>query len=163
MAAQLERRRLLQAPWTQPRPALFLDRDGVVIEDRHHLCDPDQVRLCLGARELIASAHRHRWPVVVITNQSGISRDLFSWTNVEQVNTRMQELLGPDAPVAAIYANGHNPEAPANSWRKPSPQMVLAASKALNLELERSLLVGDRLTIVCHGLPPGTSELTARR
>ena len=155
----LEQAKLFTSPLLQARPALFLDRDGVVIEDGHHLCDPDQVRLCPGARELIASAHRHRWPVVVITNQSGISRGLFSWAEVERVNNRMQDLLGAEAPLAAIYANGHGPDAPANSWRKPSPRMVLAASKALNLELELSLLIGDRLSDLQAGAEAGVAGL----
>jgi len=142
----LERRLLLIAPLRQPAPALFLDRDGVVIEDCHHLSNPDQVRLCRGARQLIASANRQGWPVVLITNQSGIARGLFQWRHFEMVNERMQQLLGADAPLAAIYANGHGPDAPASSWRKPSPQMLLEAARALNLDLKESLLIGDRLS-----------------
>jgi len=152
-----ERCSLHIGPLHEPTPALFLDRDGVVIEDGHHLCDPDQVRVCPGARELIAEAHSYGWPVVVITNQSGIARGLFSWTALEEVNARMQELLGPEAPLAAIYASGHGPDAPASSWRKPSPQMLLAAAKALNLDLQRSLLIGDRLSDLQAGTAAGVA------
>lgn len=136
-----------------------MDRDGVVIEDCHHLSDPDQVRLCRGARQLIAAAHSHRWPVVLITNQSGIARGFFGWDHVQQVNIRMQELLTNDAPLAAIYANGHGPDASPNSWRKPNPQMVLAASKALNLDIGRSLLIGDRLSDLQAGAAAGVAGL----
>ena len=160
MSERLERCQLLITPFRQPRPALFLDRDGVVIEDCHHLSDPDQVRLCRGARQLIAVAHSHGWPVVLITNQSGIARGFFGWDHVEQVNRRMQELLRDEAPLAAIYANGHGPDAPANSWRKPSPQMLLAATKDLNLELKRSLLIGDRLSDIQAGVAAGLAGLT---
>jgi len=143
----------------RPTPALFLDRDGVVIEDVHHIRDPDHVRLCTGAQRLIQTARMHRWPVVLITNQSGIARGLFDWCDVERVNLRMQELLGIDAPLAAIYANGHGPDAPERSWRKPSPSMLLDAGKALNLDLASSLLIGDRLTDLQAGATAGVSRL----
>lgn len=159
MSNNRERCWLLIRSLHEPTPALFLDRDGVVIEDGHHLCDPDQVRLCRGARELIAEAHRHGWPVVVITNQSGIARGLFSWIEVDQVNVRMRELLGDEAPLAAIYASGHGPDAPTSSWRKPSPQMLFEASIALNLDLRRSLLVGDRLSDLQAGQAAGVAML----
>lgn len=146
MHSQLEHCRRLRAPWPTPQPALFLDRDGVLIEDRHHLCDPDQVELCSGTLSLVNHASQQGWPVVVITNQSGIARGYFTWNVYEQVTDRLLALLGPNAPIAAIYANGHGPDAPCTSWRKPSPAMLLAASQELNLDLSRSLLIGDRLS-----------------
>lgn len=146
MGAQLERRRLLQAPWVQPQPALFLDRDGVLIEDRHHLCDPDQIELCPGALSLVNHAKQREWPVVVITNQSGIARGYFDWDAYERVTDHLLALLGPSAPIAAIYANGYGPDAPSTSWRKPSPAMLLKAAQDLNLNLSRSLVIGDRLS-----------------
>ncbi|NDC15559.1 MAG: HAD family hydrolase, partial [Synechococcaceae bacterium WB9_2_170] len=56
---------------------MFLDRDGVVIEDRHHLSEPAGVVLCPGARALLHQAKQAGWPVVLITNQSGIARGYF--------------------------------------------------------------------------------------
>ena len=159
MHPQLERRRLLQAPWAQPQPALFLDRDGVLIEDRHHLCDPDQVELCPGALSLVNHANQQDWPVVVITNQSGIARGYSDWDAYERVTDRLLALLGPNTPIAAIYANGHGPDAPSTSWRKPSPAMLLAASQELNLDLSRSLLIGDRLSDLEAGARAGLSWL----
>ena len=97
--------------------------------------------------------------MVLITNQSGIARGLFQWRHFEMVNDRMQQLLGSDAPLAAIYANGHGPDAPANSWRKPSPQMLLQAATALNLDLQRSLLIGDRLSDLQAGAAAGVAML----
>lgn len=146
MYTELERRRLLIGRFQTPKPALFLDRDGVLIKDKHHVCDPSNVQLCPGAIALVATAHSQGWPVVVITNQSGIARGYFNWQAYELVIDRLLELLGPSAPVAAIYANGHGPHAPPNSWRKPSPAMLLAAAEDLNVDLSRSLLIGDRLT-----------------
>jgi len=150
----LEQRLVLRAPYRIPQPALFLDRDGVLIEDRHHLCDPDQVELCPGALSLVNHARQQGWPVVVITNQGGIARGYFAWDAYERVTDRLLALLGPNA-LAAIYANGHGPDAPSTSWRKPSPAMLLAASQELNLDLKRSLLIGDRLSDIQAGARAG--------
>lgn len=136
-------------------PALFLDRDGVLIEDRHHLSDPRGVALCAGAEELIRAAGELQYPVVVITNQSGIARGLFPWAAYERVTDRMLQLLGPSAPIAAIYANGYAPSASESSWRKPSPLMLQAAAADLNLNLKRSLLIGDRLSDLMAGARAG--------
>jgi D-glycero-D-manno-heptose 1,7-bisphosphate phosphatase len=155
MAPQLERRRLLTAPCPSPQPALFLDRDGVVIEDRHHLSEPAGVVLCPGAQDLLQRATQAGWPVVLVTNQSGIARGYFDWKAYEQVTDRLLELLGAEGPVAAIYANGHGPWAPPRSWRKPSPAMLLAAASDLHLDLSRSLLVGDRLSDLQAGARAG--------
>ena len=153
------RRRLLVRPSSIPRPALFLDRDGVVIKDCHHLSNPNQVTLLPGARELLRHANATGWPVVLITNQSGIARGLFDWDAYELVTDRLLKLLGPHAPIAAIYANGHGPDAPASSWRKPSPSMLLAAAQELNLDLSCSLLIGDRLSDLQAGAAAGLAWL----
>ena len=151
----VEQRLLLRLPHPAPRPALFLDRDGVLIEDRHHLSDPAQVAICPGVENLLALAHQHSLAVVVVTNQSGIARGFFDWDTYERVTDRLLALLGPNAPIAAIYANGHGPDAPSSSWRKPSPAMLQAAAADLNLDLSRSLLIGDRLTDLQAGARAG--------
>lgn len=153
----LERRLLLAKHAAAATPALFLDRDGVIIEDRHHISDPAAVELCPGARPLLRHASQAGWPVVVITNQSGIARGLLSWQQYEGVTDRMLELLGPEAPIAAIYANGHGPEAPPQSWRKPSPAMLFDAAGALHLDLARSVLIGDRLSDLRAGAAAGVA------
>ena len=151
MSEPQERRRLLRAAYQNPTPALFLDRDGVLIEDRHYLCDPTEVTLCPGSKELVKAANQRNWAFVVITNQSGIARGYFNWPDYERVTNQLLSLLGTSAPLAGIYANGHGPEALAGSWRKPSPAMLLEASRDLNLDLKKSLLVGDRLSDVEAG------------
>ena len=146
---------LFAQPRPEARPALFLDRDGVVIEDRHHLCDPNDVKLCIGAQVLIRTAAAMGWPVVIVTNQSGIARGYFSWHEYEAVTCRMLDLLGTEAAIAAIYACGDGPDAPAHSWRKPSPLMLLDAQCRLNLDLARSVIVGDRLGDLQAGAAAG--------
>ena len=134
---------------------LFLDRDGVLIEDKHYLSNPDHVQLCPGIKKLLKKAKDNQWPVVIVTNQSGIARGLFDWNAYESVTQRLLQLLGPEILISAIYANGHGPNAPLNSWRKPSPGMFLAAAKDLNIDLSRSIVVGDRLTDLKAGASAG--------
>ena len=155
----LKHRTLLDHPGLRPRPALFLDRDGVIIQDYHHLSDPAAVDLCPGIRRLIGSAAASDWAVVVVTNQSGIARGLFSWQEYELVNRRMLELLGQEAPLSAIYACGDGPDAGERSWRKPSPAMILDARDSLKLDLSHSVLVGDRLSDLQAGMAAGVAQL----
>ncbi|MBM5798020.1 MAG: HAD-IIIA family hydrolase [Cyanobacteria bacterium K_Offshore_0m_m2_072] len=155
LCKSLEHRLLYASAFSAPTPALFLDRDGVLIEDRHYLSDPDLVSLCPGAAYLIDLASCIGWPVVVVTNQSGIARGLFEWTDFDNVNLRMLALLGEDSPIVAIYANGHGPSAHPSSWRKPSPQMLVEAARELNLDLQRSILIGDRLSDLQAGAAAG--------
>lgn len=159
MSEPHERRRLLRAPYQTPTPALFLDRDGVVIEEKHYLCNPNEVSLCPGSKELIKAAHEMKWAIVVITNQSGIARGFFDWSDYERATDRLLKLLGASAPLAGIYANGHGPDAPAESWRKPSPAMLLEASRELNLDLKQSLLIGDRLSDLEAGARSGLQRV----
>ena len=159
MPSSLQHFLLFCKPFENPRPALFLDRDGVLIEDKHHLCNPDDVQLCAGAKKLLEQAKNNHWPVVVITNQSGIARGLFDWNDYESVTQCLLKLLGPEAPISAIYANGYGPDSPVNSWRKPSPGMLQAAAKDLNIDVSRSILVGDRLTDLQAGASAGLTLL----
>ena len=150
-----ENYQLYSKPFGAPTPTLFLDRDGVLIEDKHYLCNPDDVKLCHGAKKLLEQAKNNRWPVVIITNQSGIARGFFDWPAYELVTARLLQLLGSETLISAIYANGHGPNAPLKSWRKPSPGMLLTAAKDLNIDLSRSILVGDRLTDLQAGESAG--------
>jgi D-glycero-D-manno-heptose 1,7-bisphosphate phosphatase len=155
----MEKRRLLATPSRTAQPALFLDRDGVLIEDKHYISNPRDVALCNGAKKLLKNAKQHGWPVIVITNQSGISRGHFDWNAYDAVTDQLLDLLGEEAPLAAIYANGYGPDAASSSWRKPSPAMLHAASLELNIDLQRSLLIGDRLTDLQAGAAAGLTWL----
>lgn len=154
-----QRSRSFSPRFAIPAPALFLDRDGVLIEEKRHLCKPQDVVLFPGAQDLLRQAQQYGWPAVMITNQSGIARGLFQWDDYERVTDRLLDLLGPDAPLSAIYANGHSPDAPTSSWRKPSPAMLVAASQELNLDLNGSLLIGDRLSDLQAGAAAGLDWL----
>ena len=156
---ELERSLILRPPFRSKVPALFLDRDGVLIEDKHYLSDPDQVVLCPGVKALLKEAKTQKYPVVVITNQSGIARRHFDWQAYQRVTDRLLQLLDSFDSLAAIYANGYGPDAPVDSWRKPSPAMLRAAASDLNLDLSRSLLIGDRLSDLKAGARAGLAWL----
>jgi len=136
----------------QGRPALFLDRDGVLIEDTGYLHQPSGVRLIEGAHDLVGYANDWGIPTILVTNQSGIGRGLFTWQAFAATN---RELLGKLAErgvwLDAILACGAVPPSPTNPahlWRKPQAGMILAAASAFQLDLSGSWLVGDRLTDV---------------
>lgn len=125
-------------------PALFLDRDGTLIEDPGYLSDADDVRLLPGVTATLRRFAEAGHALVVVTNQSGIGRGYYGWDDYEAVSARFRDLLTAEGVVLdAEYACGHAPETGCG-WRKPAPGMILAASEALGLDLTRSLLAGDK-------------------
>jgi D-glycero-D-manno-heptose 1,7-bisphosphate phosphatase len=148
----LERRHLFRSRRISRTPALFLDRDGVLIDDVHYLSDPNGVHVLAGADELLRLASARGWSVVVITNQSGIARGFFDWQAYDAVTERMLAALEARLAIDAIYANGYGPDQGAQPWRKPNPGMLVEAASDLNIDLSRSVLVGDRLSDLQAGL-----------
>ncbi|HEY3788551.1 MAG TPA: D-glycero-beta-D-manno-heptose 1,7-bisphosphate 7-phosphatase, partial [Urbifossiella sp.] len=151
------------------RPAIFLDRDGVVIDDVHHLASPDQVRLIPGSADAIAALNRSGWPVVIVTNQSGVARGLFTADGVHDVHRHLSDqLAGYGAKIEAYYFCPHYPtaEVPAYrvdcSCRKPRPGMLQQAAKELGLDLSRSWMIGDRETDLQAGAAVGASTILVR-
>jgi len=137
------------------RPALFLDRDGVIIKEKHFISKPSDVELEDGMSDLIDLANMLQLPIVIITNQSGIARKITKWDDYFQVTEKMLSLIHPQNTLIAIYANGLGVDSPNFSWRKPSPEMILNAANFLKLDLSRSLLIGDRLSDLTSGLNAG--------
>ncbi len=138
-------------PSKLPRPGLFLDRDGVIVDDKGFLAAPGDVELLPGAAELIAEANRCAVPVAVVTNQSGIARQLFGWAEFADAEREItRRLAAAGARLDAVVACPFHPEFTADfgavqsHWRKPGPGLVLAAARLLNIEIGRSWLVGDR-------------------
>ena len=151
------------------RPAIFLDRDGVVIEDTHHLSSPKQVRLVRGSAEAIRSLNRAGWPVVVVTNQSGVGRGLFTDETVDAVHAHLTDLLaGYGARITAYYHCPHHPAADVAAYRvececrKPKAGMLLRAAAEHDLDLGRSWMVGDRDTDLEAGAAAGTRTALVR-
>jgi D-glycero-D-manno-heptose 1,7-bisphosphate phosphatase len=144
------------------RPALFLDRDGVIIADTNYLARPEDLRMIEGAAEAIARCNSCGIPVVVATNQSGIARRYYGWDDFRTVQAALTAALATfgahlDAVLACGYHHeGHKPLRIADHpWRKPNPGMILAAARRMNLDLPRSWIVGDRPGDVAAGAAAG--------
>jgi histidinol-phosphate phosphatase family protein len=136
------------APATPPlRPAVFFDRDGTLIEDEHYLSDPDRVRLRAGAAAAVRRVSEAGLAVVIVTNQSGIARGLFTEADYERVRDRVVAVLAADgARVDATYHCPHHPDfGPACACRKPGIALFQQAASEHALDLARSAFVGDRL------------------
>ena len=132
------------------RPAIFCDRDGVLIKDCHYISNPKDVSILKGSKELLELAKFLNWHFIVITNQSGIERGIFSWLDYDQVTNRMIRLLGGEKLISGIYSNGFGPESN-DSWRKPNIGMIQEAGLDFNIDMKESILIGDRLTDLIAG------------
>src|SRR5256885_11812881 len=139
------------------RGAAFLDRDGTIIDDVHYIGKPELVVLRPGAAGAIASLNRARIPVIVVTNQSGIARGLFTQADYERVAARVAELLArQDARIDATYVCPHHPEFGGEcECRKPGTLLFRRAAAEHGLDLTRSAYIGDRWRDVAPGIPLG--------
>lgn len=132
---------------TELRAALFLDRDGTINVDTIYVSRADNVRLIPGAAAAIARVNAAGIPVIVVSNQSGIGRGLFTVDEYEQVRARIDELLAAaGAHVLTTYYCPHSPDiAPACECRKPGPGLFRQAAGEHGVDLAKSWFVGDRL------------------
>jgi D-glycero-D-manno-heptose 1,7-bisphosphate phosphatase len=132
------------------RAAVFLDRDGTVVDEADYLADPGDVRLLPGATDAIRRLRRAGLPVVLVTNQSGIARGLYGLEDYRAVQARVEGLLRAEgADVDATYYCPHHPDftGPCDC-RKPGPGMYRAAALDLDLAPGQSWFVGDKVTDV---------------
>jgi D-glycero-D-manno-heptose 1,7-bisphosphate phosphatase len=134
------------------RPAVFLDRDGTIVEDPPpgFLHEPGKVKLLPGVAAAIKQLNDHGFLVVVVTNQSGIARGLFTVGDYEAVQRRLGELLtAHGARLDSAYFCPHHPRFTGPcECRKPGLKLFRDAAAALDIDFERSWWVGDRLADV---------------
>jgi histidinol-phosphate phosphatase family protein len=135
------------------RPAVFLDKDGTLVEDVPFNVDPARIRLVAGAAEALAALHRAGFLLVVVSNQSGVARGLFPESALDGVRERLQELLAP-VPLAGWFYCPHGP-ADGCDCRKPAPGLLTRAEAELGIDLGRSWMVGDILNDVEAGRRAG--------
>lgn len=172
---------VFQRPLCGPTGALFLDRDGIIVEEVHYLHRVEDIRLVPAAMDVIGLANRLGIPVIIVTNQAGVGRGLYDWHAFAAVqHVILRALRAADAVVNAVYACPHHRSAdtpsehPDHPARKPNPGMLLRAAQALPIDLASSWIVGDRASDVeagrrtgiaggihvraGHGLAPGERE-----
>jgi histidinol-phosphate phosphatase family protein len=142
-----------------PKPAIFLDRDGTLIEERHYLSEPAQVALFPGVIEALALLASAGYALVIVTNQSGIGRGLFTDSQLEAVHRHLEELLAAGGVrLDGIY---HCPHAPhqACDCRKPLPGLARRACAELDLDPARSFVIGDKPADVSLAARIGASPI----
>jgi len=146
--------------------AVLLDRDGVISEQTAFVNQPEDFVLIEGAAEAIARLNRAEIPVAVITNQGGIAMGYLTEEELGKIHERMRQLLAEGgAHVDGIYYCPHHPEAtvPAYSGdcscRKPNIGMLEKARDELEIDLRKSVLVGDATTDVLAGIRAGCSTI----
>ncbi len=126
------------------RAAVFLDRDGTLVEDPGYLHDPERVRLLPGVAEGLASLSAAGWPLIVVSNQSGIARGLYRPEAFYAVMARIGALLPRGTGFAASYFCPHHPDFTGPcSCRKPGTGLFELASREHGLDLAQSWWIGD--------------------
>lgn len=141
------------------RPAVFLDKDGTLIDDVPYNVDPARVRLTRGAREGVAMLRAAGYALVVASNQSGVARGLFTHRDLLAVRLRIEQLL--ELRFDGFYCCPHLPAGAVAEYaivcgcRKPEPGLLTRAARELGLDLARSWMVGDILGDVEAGRRAG--------
>ncbi|WP_152053936.1 D-glycero-alpha-D-manno-heptose-1,7-bisphosphate 7-phosphatase [Tautonia marina] len=132
------------------RRAVFLDKDGTVIENVPYNVDPSLIQLCEGAAEGLRLLAEAGYLLVVVSNQSGVARGYFPESAIGPVEARLRELLAEQG----VALDGfrycpHHPDGSVTAYaiacecRKPAPGMLSEAARTLDIELSRSWMVGD--------------------
>jgi D-glycero-alpha-D-manno-heptose 1-phosphate guanylyltransferase len=145
---------------TQPAaPAVFLDRDGTVNREVHHLSDPAQLELLPGAAEGLRQLAARGCPLVIVSNQSPIGRGKFTEQRLREIHARLAEMLRAEGvEIAGWYWCPHLPD-DGCTCRKPAPGMFLRAAAELGIILENSWIVGDRLSDMQAGREVGARSI----
>jgi D-glycero-D-manno-heptose 1,7-bisphosphate phosphatase len=141
-------------------PAVFLDRDGTLMEDVDYCGDPKDVRVFDGAGKALRKLKERGYKLVVITNQSGIARGYFTEEQYKIVEHEVAEQLGKDL-IDASYFCPHHPNDQC-ACRKPSAEMVVRAARDHALDLGLSFFVGDKMTDLEAGRNAGVKTVLVR-
>jgi len=141
---------------------VFLDKDGTLIDDIPFNVNPSLIRLATGASVGLARLHLAGYRLVVVSNQSGVAHGYFPEEDLRPVANRLRELLDDaGAPLTGFYYCPHHPQGRIErlsmicGCRKPAAGMLLQASGELNIDLQRSWLIGDILDDIEAGRRAG--------
>ena len=139
------------------RTAVFLDRDGTLIADKHYLNDPEAVELLDGAVDALRGFRERGHLLVLVSNQSGVARGLISKSELAAVHARLErELLRHALRFDGAYYCEHGPD-DGCTCRKPAPGMLRSAAEDLGVDLGGSLMIGDKAIDVRAGRDAGCS------
>ena len=145
---------------------IFLDRDGTINEEVDYVSLPDDLQLIPGSGDAIRQANELGFKVVVITNQSGIARGLFTEDDLAKVHHALTiKLQQHNAHIDAIYYCPHHPEFGNDQYkidcdcRKPNTGMILRGAQKFNLDLKKSFVIGDRMIDMQTGNTVGATTI----
>jgi D-glycero-D-manno-heptose 1,7-bisphosphate phosphatase len=139
------------------RKALFLDRDGVINEEIHHLFKVDDFVFIAEIVEICHFYINHGFIIIVITNQAGIAKGLYSEADFASLTKWMiDEFSKRGITIEKVYHCPHHPEYTGEcDCRKPKPGMIFQAQKEFDIDLSQSLLIGDKRSDIEAGLNSG--------
>src|SRR6266849_8432248 len=138
--------------------AVFLDRDGTLIEERKYLHRPEEAVIFPGAAPALKRLQDAGFALFIITNQSGVGRGLFTMAEVNAVHAHLaDEFARAGVRFAKIYVAPEAPEAPSHG-RKPSPQFLFDARDEFELDLAHSYMIGDKLSDLECGWNAGVKK-----
>jgi D,D-heptose 1,7-bisphosphate phosphatase len=148
------------------RRAVFLDKDGTLIDDVPYNVDPRLIRLAQGAAEGLPALHAAGYRLIVVSNQSGVARGYFAETALGAVEERLRHLLAEvGVPLDGFYYCPHHPEGTEPDYsracdcRKPEPGLILRAARDHGIDLTQSWLIGDILDDVEAGRRAGCETI----
>jgi D-glycero-D-manno-heptose 1,7-bisphosphate phosphatase len=125
--------------------AIFLDRDGTLMEEKVYLHRPEDVAIFPGVAAALRQLQRAGFKLFIVSNQAGVGRGYFTLDDVDKVNARLSgELAREGARFEKIYIAPEAPNQPSRA-RKPSPQFLLDARDEFGVRLEESFMIGDKL------------------
>jgi D-glycero-D-manno-heptose 1,7-bisphosphate phosphatase len=148
-----------------PQRAVFLDRDGVINVDHGYVHKVEHFRFVPGSDVAMARLQAAGWRLVVVTNQAGLARGLYSTDDYERFTAHLrQQLAAAGVQLDAVLHCPHLPDAAVEAYRlacncrKPGPGMLMQAARELSLDLAASVIVGDRLSDVLAGRAAGVGR-----
>lgn len=146
--------------------AIFLDRDGTLMEDRGYICDFSEAAIFPFAIEAVRLMNEHNFKVIVVTNQSSIARAICTEDQVREIHRQIQEFfLNRGAVIDDFYYCPYHIDGVIEKFkkkhecRKPSPGMILQAAKDYDIDLSRSFLIGDSECDVLAGQNAGCRSI----
>jgi D,D-heptose 1,7-bisphosphate phosphatase len=139
---------------TDQNKAIFLDRDGVINKEVSHLSDPKNFEFIEGSIEALKILKQKSFLLIVITNQAGIARGIFTEETLMAIHDKMKNILNKNnIQLDDIYYCPHHPEFTGScDCRKPNPGMILKAQSKYNIDLTNSFMVGDTLNDIQTGI-----------
>jgi D-glycero-D-manno-heptose 1,7-bisphosphate phosphatase len=146
--------------------AVFLDRDGTIIEDTGYISAPEEVKFIPGAIEAVKKLNQAGYKVIIISNQSGVARGILNEAMLQSIDKTMhRKILNGGAHIDGSYYCPHHPEHGVYPYRqycecrKPHPGLIKKATREHEIDLSKSFMVGDKATDIETGKRAGVKTL----